>query len=385
MIEILKKKARLGVIIFLYFLLFVIVVKRSVLNINSRSQIIDFIIVLVIILYSILKIYFNQDAGNWGTDQYTYYYHFFLPLRDITWSEFISTNFTQKEFGFKLVLWIIINVKVLTFLQFQIVMFLLELIPIFIISRFINHNKEIDIILFTFIVYPFFANGATNVLRQGLALGLLMIAYLWSLKNSNEKGIFKQFTMLFIVVASFFHQTALMLALMWLFIIFTRKRIKLHCFWIISIIFGFLDITNINQRLFGSIGSMFSDNYDLYIDPTAQANYGLGSKYSFVFISFLLAVILNYLFKQVKYEEKEKAELLLKQYLGSVSAFFAFSFIAFADRIGMYAWTVAPMIAFYFIDKMDESKPRRFFLVMIPIFCLLIGYGMSSGSYFVNR
>lgn len=372
-------------IILLYFLLFVVVVKRSVLDINSKSQILDFIIVLFIMLYAALKIYFNQATSNWGTDQYTYYYHFFLPLRNITWSEFISNNVSQKELGFKLILWIIVNIKLLTFLQFQIVTFLLELVPIFIASHFINHNKEMDVILFTFIVYPFFANGATNVLRQGLALGILMIAYLWSIKNSEERSIFKYFSILFILVASFFHQTALMFAIMWMLVIFTRKKVKLYYFWIITIILGLLDITNLNQRLFGSIASIFSDNYDLYIDSTAQANYGTGSKYAFVFISFLLAVILNYLFKQVKYEEKEKAELLLKQYLGSVSAFFAFSYIAFADRVGMYAWTIAPIIAFYFIDKMDESKPRRFFLVMVPIFCLLIGYGMSSGSYFVNR
>lgn len=372
-------------IIFLYFLLFVIVVKRSVLVINSRSQILDYIIVLFIMLYAILKIYFNQATSNWGTDQLTYYYHFFLPLKDMTLSEFIATNLSQKEWGFKLVLWIIVNIKVLTFLQFQIVMFLVELLPIFIVSRFINHNKDMDIILFSFIVYPFFANGSTNVLRQGLALGILMIAYLWVLKKSEGEDNFKHLSILFVIVASIFHQTAVMLAILWLLIIFTRRKIKLSIFWIISIAFGVLDITNLNKQLFGSFGSMFSDNYDLYTTSTVQESYGSGSKYAFVFVSFLLAIILNYFLRQVANENKAKAELLLKQYLGSIAAFFAFSFIAFADRVGMYAWTIAPMIAFYFIDKMDESKPKRFFLVLVPIFCTLLGYGMSSGSYFVNR
>ncbi len=376
-------------IIYLYLLLFIIVVKYFVMNIDSDKIVVlkstNFVIVLMIILYAIIKIILNQNTGKSGTDQFNYYYHFFLPLRDITWHDFYTRYISKKEFGFNLIMWSIVNIKRLTFLEFQIVTFLIEIIPVYFISRFINKGRENDIILLTFLVYPFFANGATNVLRQGLAIGILMIGYLWALKNFEESGKFKIISLAFVFLATTFHQTSLILCLMWILTIATRKVISVKYYWTIFWIFAILDITNVNQILFGSIGSLFSDNYDVYTNPTTQAIYGSGSKYVFVLVSILLAVALNFLLRHVNEVDKLKSELLFKQYLGSASAFFAFSFIAFSDRVGMYGWTIAPMIAFYMIDKTDDSIKRRIYLVLIPIICTLVGYGMSSGSYFVNR
>nr|MWN21439.1 hypothetical protein [Leuconostoc lactis] len=69
------------------------------------------------------------------------------------------------------------------------------------INPFINKGREIDIILFTFLVYPFFANGATNVLRQGLAISILMIGYLWTLKDLEEPGKFRIISLGFVFFA----------------------------------------------------------------------------------------------------------------------------------------------------------------------------------------
>ncbi|MFG6672825.1 EpsG family protein [Leuconostoc lactis] len=376
-------------IIYLYLLLFIIVVKYFVLNLNSNRIVAvkttNFVIVLMTILYAIIKIILNQDAGKWGTDQFSYYYYSFLPLRDLTWHEFYTQYISQREFSFKFILWLIINIKKLNFLEFQIVTFLIEILPVYFISKFINKGREFDIILFTFLVYPFFANGATNVLRQGLAISILMIGYLWTLKDLEEPGKFRIISLGFVFFATTFHQTSLILSVLWVITVVFRKKISIKYYWAAFWIFAILDVTNTNQVLFGSIGSLFSDNYDLYINPEVQANYGSGSKYMFVLISIFLAVVLNFFLGQVSETNKLKAEVLFKQYLGSASAFFAFSFIAFSDRVGMYAWTIAPMIAFYMIDKTEDSLQRRVHLVLIPIVCMLIGYGMSSGSYFVNR
>ena len=79
-------------IIYLYLLLFIIVIKYFVMNIDSNKDVVvkatNSVIVLMIILYAIIKIILNQNIGKWGTDQLAYYYHFFLPLRDITWHDF---------------------------------------------------------------------------------------------------------------------------------------------------------------------------------------------------------------------------------------------------------------------------------------------------------
>ncbi|MCC2744916.1 EpsG family protein [Leuconostoc lactis] len=345
----------------------------------------NFIIVLMIMLYAIIKIILNQDAGKWGTDQVSYYYHYFLPLRNITWHEFYTQYSLQREFGFRFILWLISNIKSLNFLEFQIITFFIEILPVYFISKFINKGRELDIILFTFLVYPFFANGATNVLRQGLAISILMIGYLWTLKDLEESTKIRIISLGFVFFATTFHQTALILSALWVLTIVFRKKIRTKYYWATFLIFAILDITNTNQVLFGTIGSLFSDNYDLYTNTEVQASYGLGSKYMFVLISIFLAVALNFLLRRVNEGDKLKAELLFKQYLGSTSAFFAFSFIAFSDRVGMYAWAIAPMIAFYMIDKTEDSLQRRIHLVLIPIVCMLIGYGMSSGSYFVNR
>ncbi|WP_260153074.1 EpsG family protein [Leuconostoc citreum] len=379
------KKVGVAMIIFLYLLLFIVIIKYLILKVDSTTNVVNFILLFSIVIYAVLKIYNNQLTSNWGTDQYTYYYQFFLPLRGVSWPQFWMGNIGDKEFGFKLVLWLIMQVKVLSFLQFQIVTFIIETIPIFLVSIFINKNKNIDIIIFSFIMYPFFVNGATNVLRQGLAVGVLMAAYLWTIENINTSTVIKPISIASVLVAASFHQTAVILALLWIVVVFTRKKIKIAYFWLIAFIFTILALTNINQNLFGSIGSLFSDNYDLYINPDARINYGSSSKNSFIIISWLIAIILNFLLKKVDNINKNTAELLLKQYLGSMSAFFAFSFIAFADRVGMYAWAIAPMIAFYYIDNIKNEQEKRILLVLIPIFSILIGYGMSSGSYFVNR
>lgn len=376
-------------IIYLYSLLFIIVVKYFVLNLDSNKNTvvksINFIIVLMIILYAIIKIILNQDVGKWGTDQFSYYYHSFLPLRDLTWHEFYTQYSLQREFGFSFILWLLANIKRLSFLEFQIVTFLIEILPVYFFSKFINKGREFDIILFTFLVYPFFANGATNVLRQGLAISILMIGYLWTLKDLKEHGKFRIISLVFVFFATTFHQTSLILSLLWIVTVVTRKKISTKYYWATFWIFAILDITNINQVLFGSIGPLFSDNYDLYSNAEVQASYGSGSKYMFVLISVFLAVVLNFLLKRVRETGRLNAELLFKQYLGSTSAFFAFSFIAFSDRVGLYAWAIAPMIAFYMLDKTEDSLQRRVHLILIPIVCMLIGYGMSSGSYFVNR
>lgn len=376
-------------IIYLYSLLFVIGVKYFVLNLNLNKNVAvkttNFVIVLMVILYAIIKIVLNQDAGKWGTDQVSYYYHSFLPLRNITWHEFYTQYSLQREFGFRFILWLLANIKSLNFLEFQIIIFFIEILPIYFISKFINKGRELDIILFTFLVYPFFANGATNVLRQGLAISILMIGYLWTLKGLEESNKIRIISLGFVFFATTFHQTALILSALWVLTIVFRKKISTKYYWATFLIFAILDITNTNQVLFGTIGALFSDNYDLYTNAAVQASYGFGSKYMFVLISIFLAVVLNFLLRRVNEGDKLKAELLFKQYLGSASSFFAFSFIAFSDRVGMYAWTIAPMIAFYMIDKTEDSLQRRIHLVLIPIVCMLIGYGMSSGSYFVNR
>ena len=216
--------------------------------------------------------------------------------------------------------------------------------------------------IFIFFCYPFFYMFVFDVIRQGIAMFLLILSTTYMLDKKKHIKFF-----VCIVAAGLFHDTAFMmggaLAIVFLF----NFKLKTYLFvWSITAI---LFLTGFNSSILNFDFIRNIGYVDIYTQDFRIKNFGGGvNKISyFIYSSFFLIVSL-FLYKYLILEEYYKKTYfhIIKCYLGFNALFLLFGFIAYSNRIAMYSWFLVPLLVAYpILHKKKHSSWLLFLLILV--------------------
>lgn len=186
----------LVLILFLYVLLYA---KEQYTNYRVKN----YHTLIITVLLSLLAGLRGGEIGR-DTDQYTYLFHRMGRLIDLE----SAFNFTTMEPGYVLLQYYVYQLG-FSHQSFFIICSALILAPVgFIYSKY---SKNPWIAFFVFITFPVYTTIAFSAIRQGLAVGFVLIAFHYSQQGRLLKYLF------FILIAFTFHTTALFfLPIFWL-------------------------------------------------------------------------------------------------------------------------------------------------------------------------
>ena len=193
---------------------------------------------------------------------------------------------TRYELGFVLLC------KLLSFISdnSQILIIATSIIIMTTIAKFIYEESD-DVVLSTllFVLLNYYAMYM-NVMRQAMAIAIIIISYKAFLKNG--KNI--KFT-LAVLVASLFHQSALVM----LILIFFRNKKFSKKYYFISLLIGFL-VFVFADKLFSILLSIFSSYQDYQTSVFAESNYFAAIFNAIVLFIFYTVGIIYIDFKNTK-------------------------------------------------------------------------------------
>lgn len=186
-------------------------------------------------------------------------------------------------------------------------------------------------------------NLGVNILRQGIAipLALLSIYYL----NNNKLTKFSLFSVLCVM----FHYTS---SLMILFALLSRIRIKINYLissWLLAVLMLY---SNVLSKFVENLKTLFV-GYSSYQDILSERSlelYRIGFRADFILYS-AIPIFLYILIDRKKISQNSM--YLIRLYLMLNTTFVLFMVMPYSDRIGIYSWSLFPVIITSFLG---ESK-----------------------------
>lgn len=203
-------------------------------------------------------------------------------------------------------------------------------------------KSNLFITFFSYMSFFFLLSMSINIIRQGISLAALLLAYSIWLKKGN---ILKVYFLL--LVALSFHLTSIIPVLIFLFCLVINKFKAiplLILFYFTSILlsylnFGFLNMSPIFLELLD--GERRAD----YFSSDGAEVYKIGFKPQFVlFNTFFLFISLYVKNKLSNSHLVIQYNILISYYIvASIFLFMAFQ-LAFSDRWGLFSWIVTPLL-----------------------------------------
>lgn len=228
------------------------------------------------------------------------------------------------------------------------------------ISRLFKYRRDI-VLLFLFGFFSFFAY-ATNTIRSGLAMSivLLSIAYL---VNDRERKLINIITGgLLILIAFGIHRSSLLTIGSIILAATVLRNIKLCIIlWILCLVLSFVLGSGIQDFITNLIMSTdFQDDRVMsYIGQKARADVFLRVGFRWDFILFSSLPILVGIYVSNKIKTKDRAyNLLLNTYIIANMFWVLVNRAAFSDRIAYLSWFLYPIVVAYPFLKMD-IKPDQ--------------------------
>jgi hypothetical protein len=228
----------------------------------------------------------------------------------------------------------------------------------------ISKHNNINLFLFLFSFFSFFfcLSLSTNVIRQGISLVFLLLAYSYYNQINNKKIAF---VCLFLSIG--FHMTAIIPISLFL-IAYICKKVNLLYFYFLyvaGIIMAYIGYGIKNASPF-LLEILANDKRVSYLSDE-ETHYVVEFKTQFVIfnsIFLIIFAILNRINKDKKYE------YLLKYYVLSSFVFFLAFQIPFSDRLGLFSWFVIPLL-FSPVFSLNIKKKLNTFSVLFMIFIYL--------------
>jgi len=223
--------------------------------------------------------------------------------------------------------------------------------------------------LFPFVVFLILACSTTvanyaNLLRQGLAISLVLMSIAFMLENKIKYGY------LFFILALFSHKSVIVFFIIYFFVFHTKIKLKYYFY----ILFFSLPFTFFN--ILGLIGSNF-----LLLSEKINSYQGSNSRMLIfkAMILFVIAIFLYNFFKNRKYSYI--FEQIFKIYISVlIIAFISFKIEIISGRLLYYPSILLPYFIFNFIFYIKQ-KNLYFYVVTI----LTIAYGLfillTSSTY----
>lgn len=206
------------------------------------------------------------------------------------------------------------------------------------------YNTSLFLGLFIFISMFFNYSLSMNVLRQGLAVGFLLviIGILHNLSNNINYKV-KSLILILILLALFSHHSSLVFIAV-VFVVALFKKVKMRYYYalfISAILISYVNRNDIFGLSYILSGLGDSSNYSKY--GQNQLDYEIGFKIKFILFNLSILILSVRLYKS-KLQENLKYLMILKSFIVLSSIFFILSSIPFSDRIGLYSWILIPYL-----------------------------------------
>lgn len=346
-----------------FFLLFLASFAKpdTILNNPVNARII-FVILLAIVSVNVVF----RDVSTGDTQLYV---DRLLDLQHLSYSE---ARFSYPgDPLFLLLQWIIAKITTTpyVFLAIAWTVFVLSLMNL--LNQLFSNPWQKLVVFFSFSMFPFFYSLATNVIRQGLAVSLLLIVlsyYLTGEKNRRWKFFF------LLAASCLFHWSAVPFAL--LLLVLHRFDFKLRTFIIVWLTSAIVFFTNAQQVLLRPL-LPYIPKLEAYQSYSFQLTYSNGSnRLDFFLFSTLwiaCAIIAARVFSDSMYTK------LVKVYIGYNTVFLLMGFIPFSDRIALYSWFLIPLIVW--IPILKAKNYSAFIVSSMLIVTLVVGIFSNSIMY----
>lgn len=297
------------------------------------TSIFGFFVVLTLIVYIALAALREETVG---TDTQNYIRHFY-DLRD----NFISSR--SLEPGFELVNF---------FLSAQpsheiYLLFWTAAICLLVFNgRFSGRGGHFSIFVLIWLSYPFFYSITLNVVRQGVAYGIL-----FSFLLVRQRGWL--YSLFFILLAASMHYGALFFGV--LIIVARQLEFKAAIFfWLIGLVLGVTSIANFLYNILAFLPFDF-EYYSSYFSDSSE--YRSGFKIDF-FLYSMIGVFLSLYFCYIKknyVDDKLIGDMTLKSLAKVFFVFngFALVFIQlpYADRYMSWSWYLYPLFGYFYLIR----------------------------------
>lgn len=293
----------------------------------------NFLILFPIIILIPLIGLRNFDVG---TDTHNYY--------EILWLTDSEIKF-DGEFLFFLIAEILKYFN----LSYGYFLFLIASLFIFLMYSFVrkvsnSYHSNAFFIFFAYMSMFFFLSLGINVIRQGIALACLLVAYSYFINKESKLKL-----MLLILSSLAFHSSSLVPLLMFAVIVISKKitvfkdkqyYIIFFLFAVVSYLnFGLLDVAPTLIDFLGSdnrrVGYLSGDDLD----------YSTGFRLDFIIFNTVFLFISIYAKSLIMdIDLKDIYSTIVRYYIAASCLFFMAFQLPFSDRWGLFSWIVIPLI-----------------------------------------
>lgn len=241
---------------------------------------------------------------------------------------------------------------------------------------FIDSNKK-KIIAALLIISSFFVyNLGANVLRQGLAIPLILLSLYYAL----NKRYYTSFVFLFLAIS--FHKTSIVFLFAYLIVL--MLNIKVRYYVLILLITTVLSVVGGFDVVINLLPSYISGYQYLFLESSFK-QYQVGFRLDFWLFTLIPMVL--YLF--LKDEHKEKRENIIKIYITLFCVFIVLFSMPFSDRFGVYLWClmlflVSDFFSCYKYKILNDFYVYIFVVTILGIVSFNYHYSMNLGYNYID-
>lgn len=344
-----------------FFVAFLVVVSILSVEINKdyvKQQKYGKILVFMPVFFLIPLI--GLRDYNVGTDTTNYY--------NIVWLTNESITF-DTEFLFSLL------AKIIKYLGLGYSSFLFIIATIFILTNYIAikricnfYNSNILYAFFTYFSMFFFLSISINIVRQGISLSFLLLAYSYLINKSNKAKV-----IIAAIIATFFHVTALIPILIYFVSYNKYKILKNEYFYLLYIVFVILSYLNIGLLDISPyiVEVLGSDNRRVDYLSDNDFGYTIGFKPQFVVFNTVFLFVALYVKSRILSPAIESEySVIIRYYILASCAFFMAFQIPFSDRWGLFSWISIPilLIPLFSATYIKKGVKIHWILLLISIF-----------------
>lgn len=282
---------------------------------------------------------------------------------------------SNNEYGIQIIFkYLILSTKIFT-QNYQIFLLIISLLYVGILFWSLHeYVQKVDanffLLAFTFASLYFFRQLGINIVRQGVALSLVLLAVSFYFKDPKNvwKWVFP------FIIAVGFHFATLIIFLFFAVVVLVKKAsMTFYYLWY----FILLIISALGGSIL-SLGSFLnyfvmvdSKKSDYYLKGVGAEEYIVGFKAQFAAFNTIFLLIFSFINYYMLKNEDGNYKLLLKYYMLISGLFFMMFQLPFSDRYGVMSWVTIPFLVAPLYSIKNNSWyaiPSTLFFIGIFIF-----------------
>lgn len=305
-----------------------------------------------------------RDKYIGSADTYNYYSLFEYAISKSTWSAFRSykgtymSGFKETEIGFQIFVWLLSRVTS----NGQVIIVVTALIYTVSLMIYIYHNSDdvvLSVVMYITLGIMFFEMQG---MRQSIAMSICLLSY-----ESLKKNKFVPFAF-WVILACFFHKTAIVFSVLWLFRKFTINQ--KHLFYFTLLGGGVLVFCN-------TIVSVANDFFDMnYGTPVEGGGFVATSIY-------ILTIIFVYAFVPRDRMDQKFSLAFYMMLLGLVCYIVRYFGAQASERISFYFMFSQLIVLPNAICSMSNDKEKAVTKMIVILLSIALMIYRLSGSELV--